>query len=141
MGSTSQDRIVVDVIEVAFKVELVSDDVFLCASLPDVAFTMLASRFGNRQVGDRRRFQRFGELHLHPANPFRVFVVAGRKGPEKVHVVRQDDRRNNLERHFLQHRRHGRAEALHVGCVIKQATTLYITIVKKYVPPGTYQRR
>lgn len=88
------DRIEVDVIHMRGVILLVADGVFPIAALPDAGFTFAHEGggpvFGVRDLAGEQRLD-----HLPSGGEI---VVAGRQGPEAMHVVREDDPGADVER-------------------------------------------
>ncbi|MDT4869160.1 hypothetical protein FQZ97_1041760 [compost metagenome] len=80
-------RIDVDVIEVPLVIEVIADQVFPIAALPDTAF--ISFTLGIRAWLNVR--QPFGEGELDCLPTIRIGPVAGRQSPEAVHVLGQHD--------------------------------------------------
>ena len=97
------DRIEMDVIEMLFQIVLVSDDVFVIATLPDTAMTARLLRWCDRFLVPARREPVRGEFVLDRLPSRGVVAVAGRKNPQTVEVVPQQHGREQFKGMFGLH--------------------------------------
>jgi hypothetical protein len=80
------------------------------------------------------------EEDLHAADPFRVVVITMRERPEKVQVIGKDDPRMEGERSLSLEARSEARRAWTLRSELKSGWRPCVTMVKKYVPPGTKLR-
>ena len=88
------DRIVITIIDVVAEIVVVADIVFPKPALLDATLAFVLS-YGAHPLGFR---QRLGEAVLDEAHPGGKIGFAGRKGQNRVQVIRQDHESFDAER-------------------------------------------
>ena len=91
-------RIPVTVIGTAFQVIFITNRVFPVTLLPDSTQATFRSRFGLRKLSAASVEPSLGEFLLDPHPAKRIAIITGRKGPDSVPMIWQQDDGNNFER-------------------------------------------
>ena len=135
------DRVEVDIVNMALQVALVADRVLPVFRLEDPAPAVAATAPGGSPLlaGGREPIPREAGLDLAP--PTGVVSIAGRKGPDGVEVVGQQDDRRGAEWSPTATHAQGLAQDPAGPVLFEDRARPSVTIVKKYVPPGTKLRR
>ena len=92
------DRVVMDVVKVAFQVGLVADDVLPEPPLPNAAAAVVAAGVANRALPSAGGRPRQGKRPLDARPPRGEIRVALGKGPDRVQGVGQQDERVDPKR-------------------------------------------
>jgi len=135
------DRIEMHIIHVRRVIGIVADLVFPEAALPDRRFT--ACKAGS--VTPVRTFivSRHRPCHqpFDPSPAHAEIRIAGRQGPDRMQVIRQQNPGVDGKWVRFRTRRMASCKARRNASSVSMGWRRYVTTVKKYVAPATFDRR